>query len=148
MQAARSSEADESNNTFLTGTLTVLRPDLTVSTVTFTPAAIAPGGNITVSHVVKNVALAPGNAALSTSRLLLSTDQTTTGQVADLGTVNVPAITAGGMMTVTRPAQIPPSVPRASTTSWRWPTRPTSSAEPSQANNTGASATRLVVGRT
>ena len=36
-------EADEGNNTFLSGTLTVLRPDLTVPTVTFTPAVIAPG---------------------------------------------------------------------------------------------------------
>ena len=85
----------------------MLRPDLNVPTVTFTPAAIAPGGNITVSHVVKNLALAPGNAPLSASRLLLSTDQTVAGQVADLGTVNVPAITAGGMTTVTRSAQVP-----------------------------------------
>ena len=139
-------EADESNNTFLSGTLTVLRPDLTVPTVTFTPAVIAPGGNITVSHVVKNVALAPGNVAPSTSRLLLSTDQTTTGQVADLGAVNVPAITAGGMTTVTRPVQIPPSVPPGLYYIVAQADEADLIAEPSQANNTGASATRLVVG--
>ena len=36
------SEADETNNTLLTGVLKVVRPDLTVSSVTFTPAAIDP----------------------------------------------------------------------------------------------------------
>jgi hypothetical protein len=45
---------------------------------------IAPGGNISVSHAVKNLSPAPGNAGLSASRLL-STDQTIVGQVADLG---------------------------------------------------------------
>jgi len=87
-----------------------LRPDLTIPTVTFTPAAITPGANITVTHVVKNLALAPGNAPLSASRLLLSTDQTVAGQVVDLGTANVPAITAGGMTTVTRSATVPPGL--------------------------------------
>ena len=139
-------EADESNNTFLTGTLTVLRPDLIVPTVTFTPAMIALGGNITVSHVVKNLALAPGSAASSTSRLLLSTDQTTTGQVADLGTVNVPAITPGGMTTVTRPVQIPVGVVPGLDYLLALADQDDAIAEPSQANNLGASATRLVVG--
>ena len=139
-------EADESNNTLLTGTLNVLRPDLNVPTVTFTPAMIAPGGNISVSHVVKNLSAAPGNAGLSASRLLLSTDQTTAGQVADLGTVNVPSIVAGGMTTVIRSAQVPVALPpgryfvlaQADTADVILEQNPT--------NNLGASVTRLVVG--
>ena len=139
-------EADESNNTLLTGTLSVLRPDLNVPTVTFTPVAIAPGGNISVTHVVKNLSPAPGNAGLSTSRLLLSTDQTIAGQVADLGTVNVPSIVAGGMTTVTRSAQVPIGLPPGPYFVLAQADNADVILEQNQTNNLGASATRLVVG--
>src|SRR6185295_12325501 len=139
-------EADEANNTLLTGVLTVLRPDLTVPTVTFTPAAIAPGANITVTHVVKNLALAPGNAPLSASRLLLSTDQTVAGQVVDLGTANVPAITAGGMTTVTRSATVPPGLAPGLYYVLARADDPDAIVEPNSSNNLGFSATRLTVG--
>jgi subtilase family serine protease len=139
-------EADESNNTVLTGTLTVLRPDLNVPTVTFTPARIAPGGNISVSHVVRNLSPAPGNAGLSASRLLLSTDQTIAGQVADLGTVNVPSIVAGGMTTVIRSAQVPVGLPPGLYFVLAQADEADVILEQNPANNLGASVTRLVVG--
>jgi subtilase family serine protease len=139
-------EADESNNTLLTGTLSVLRPDLNVPTVTFTPAMIAPGGNISVSHVVKNLSLAPGNAGLSASRLLLSTDQTIAGQVADLGTVNVPSIVAGGMTTVIRPAQVPVGLPPGRYFVLAQADEADVVLEQNPTNNLGASVARLVVG--
>ena len=59
---------------------------------------------------MKNVALAPGNVAPSTTLAALDGPDHH-GQVADLGAVNVPAITAGGMTTVTRPVQIPECPP-------------------------------------
>ncbi len=139
-------EADESNNTLLTGTLSVLRPDLNIPTVTFTPAMIAPGGNISVSHVVKNLSLAPGNAGLSASRLLLSTDQTIAGQVADLGTVNVPSIVAGGMTTVIRSAQVPVGLPPGRYFVLAQADEADVILEQNPTNNLGASVARLVVG--
>ena len=51
-------EADETNNG-LAVPLTVVQPDLTVQSVTATPPAIAPGANVSVTHVVKNVAVRP-----------------------------------------------------------------------------------------
>ena len=139
-------EADESNNTLLTGTLSVLRPDLNVPTVTFTPAMIAPGGNISVSHAVKNLSPAPGNAGLSASRLLLSTDQTIAGQVADLGTVNVPSIVAGGMTTVIRSAQVPVGLAPGRYFVLAQADEADVILEQNPTNNLGASVARLVVG--
>ncbi len=58
----------------------------------------------------------------------------------------MPAITAGGMTTVTRPVQIPPGVAPGLYYIVAQADEADLIAEPSQANNTGASATRLVVG--
>src|SRR5207249_4559180 len=66
-------EADEANNERLTaGVLNLLRPDLTVPSVTFTPAATRPNGSVTVTYTVKNVASAPGNAPASLGHLYLA----------------------------------------------------------------------------
>ena len=61
-------EADETNNTVLTGLLNVVQADLTVPSTTFAPPATRPGGSVTVTHVVKNAAPVPGHAGPSLSR--------------------------------------------------------------------------------
>ena len=69
---------------------------------------LAPGANVSVTHVVKNLALAPGAAGTSTSRLYLSSDATfdeATDTV--LGDVTVGPLAAGAMATVTKSVQIP-----------------------------------------
>jgi trimeric autotransporter adhesin len=99
-------ETNEGNNTRATATaITVRRPDLAVISVT-APAVTGAGMNISVSHVVRNLATAPGNAGASTSRLLLSGDNALGGDV-ELGTIGVGALTAGTQATVTRGVQIP-----------------------------------------
>jgi subtilase family serine protease len=104
-------EADESNNAFLTGAVNIVRPDLVVPTVTFAPAASYPGANVTVTHVVKNVALTPGHAGSSLSHLYLAQNQSVASAVGDLGSVSVPAILAAGMSTVVKNAAIPGNTP-------------------------------------
>jgi subtilase family serine protease len=99
-------EADEGNNTRLTGVVNVVRADLAVQSVTFTPAATLPGGNVTLTHVVKNVAPAPSVATGSFSRLRLTLGQNLS-TVADFGLVPVPALPAGLLATLTTPVQIP-----------------------------------------
>src|SRR6185295_6238775 len=66
-------EASETNNVLATSAVQVVRADLAVQSVT-APAAAAPGQNVSVIHVVKNLALSPGSAPATTSRLYLSTD--------------------------------------------------------------------------
>jgi subtilisin family serine protease/subtilase family serine protease len=102
-------EARESNNTLTTVAIQVVRADLAVQSVT-APAAVAPGQNVSVTHVVKNVAVAPGAAAVTTSRLYLSSDPALdVPGAAVLGDVAVPALGGGAMATVTRLVRIPPS---------------------------------------
>src|SRR5205823_4963431 len=60
-------EADETNNTFLTANVLVARADLTVSSVTFTPATTKPTGTVTVTHILKNLTAPPGTAAPTVS---------------------------------------------------------------------------------
>jgi subtilase family serine protease len=112
------SEADETNNTRLTGVLSVVRPNLTVSSVTFTPAAIdsappAAGRNVSVTHVVHNIASVPGSAPASQSLIVLSSDQTIAGQVPGVPavTVNIGAIAANGSQTLTTPFNVPSGTP-------------------------------------
>ena len=69
-------EANETNNVLATAAIQVVKPDLTVLSVSATPGALAPGANVSVTHVVKNLALAAGAASASTSRLYLSNDPT------------------------------------------------------------------------
>src|SRR6185503_13616973 len=83
-------------------------PDLMVSSVAANPTATAPGANISVTHTIKNLGVAPASAPASTSRLFLSSDQTFGGDV-DLGTVAVPTIGALGTASVSRMVQIPPA---------------------------------------
>ena len=52
------------------------------------------------------MAPAPGNAAASTSRLVLSSDNVFGGDV-DLGTVAIPALAAATQVSATRTVQIP-----------------------------------------
>lgn len=99
-------EQDEGNNTRATTVaLAIRRPDLTVTAVT-APRIGVPGMNVSVSHVVRNVAAAPGNAGPSTSRLVLSGDNAFGGDV-DLGTAAVGGLAAGGQVTVRQSVQIP-----------------------------------------
>jgi subtilase family serine protease len=141
-------EADEGNNAILSGLINVVRPNLTVPSVTFAPAMIQPGANISVTHVVKNVSVAPGNAGPSVSRLLLSLNQSAAGQVADFGTVNVGPIAAGGMVTVvkTGTVQIPGGTPPGLYHLLARADDGGTVLEPSDGDNLGASLTRLVVG--
>ena len=99
-------EDNEANNTRATATqITIHRPDLTVTSVT-APAVTAAGMNVTVTHVVRNVAVAPGHAGASTSRLYLSSDEAFGGDV-ELGSVVVPPLAAATQASVMRSVQIP-----------------------------------------
>jgi subtilase family serine protease len=100
-------EADEGNNALLTGVVRVAQPDLTVPSVTFTPAAVAAGANVSVSHVVRNLAPAPGGAPASGSAIHLSVNRSAQGALAGLGAVTVPALGGGGSATVLRSLRVP-----------------------------------------
>src|SRR5262249_47168267 len=100
-------ERDEGNNALATGTpLAIRRPDLSIASV-IAPAASAPGRDISVTHVVRNLAPAPASAPASTSRFFLSPDPVL-GVGVDLGTVSVPAIAAGAEVAVVKILRIPP----------------------------------------
>jgi subtilase family serine protease len=140
-------EADEANNTLLSGIVNVMQADLAVSSVIFTPAATRPGGNITVTHVVKNLAAAPATAGPTLSRLRLGLGQVIVApDVMDLGTVNVPALAAGGMATVSKSVQLPASMPPGVFYLSATADDGGAIAEGNESNNTAYSLTRLIVG--
>ncbi|PYM24576.1 MAG: hypothetical protein DMD78_08385 [Candidatus Rokuibacteriota bacterium] len=139
-------ELNEENNERLTATLAVVTSDLTVSSVTFTPTAVAPGANTSVTHVVKNVAAAPGNAPASVSRLFLSSSNTSAIGATDLGTVSVAAVTAGGMVSTTKSVQVPVGTLPGLYYLLASADAANAVAELSESNNLGASAVRLIVG--
>ena len=114
--------------------------------VTFAPAASFPGGNVTVTHTVKNVAAAPGNAGASLSRLLLAQNQSAISPVADFGTVSFPAIAAGGMATVSRGVSIPGNTSPGLYYLVAVADDPGSILEYNELNNVGASASPIVIG--
>src|SRR6185503_5202386 len=99
-------EASEGNNELLTGIVKVARPDLTVPSVTFTPAAVASGGTISVTHVVKNITPVNGNAPASQSAIYLSQNASFEGVVSQLATVSVPAVASNAMTTLTRTVNV------------------------------------------
>jgi subtilisin family serine protease/uncharacterized membrane protein len=143
-------EADEGNNTRATAAMRVVRPDLTVLSVR-APGIMAPGQNVGVSHVVKNLAAVVGGAAASTSRLYLSTDATLhEGSDRVLGDMTVNALTGGAQAAVTRTVTIP-----ATTAPGRyWLIAQANATDvveeadaPGQANNWKATATPVIVGR-
>jgi subtilase family serine protease len=104
-------EADEDNNVLLTtGNLNVALADLVMQTVTATPAAVAPTGNISVTQVIRNLTPAPGGAAATTSRLYLSPAPSPITALTSpvIGDVVVPAIAGSGTATVTRSLPLPP----------------------------------------
>lgn len=142
-------EADEANNLRATVTIQVVRPDLTVLSVA-APATTAPGRNVSVSHVVRNLAPAAGVAPGSTTRLYLSADPTL-DVPADVALADAPvaALAGGGTATVTRAVQIPPATPpglywviaKANATSSLLEVD-----SPGQANNVTATAAPLTIG--
>jgi subtilase family serine protease len=142
-------EADEANNLRATAAIQVVRPDLTVLSVT-APAATAPGRNVSVSHVVRNLAPAAGVAPSSTTRLYLSADSTldVPGDVV-LADALVAALAGGGTATVTRTVQIPPATPPG--LYWVFAQANATNAlletdSPGQANNVKATAASLTIG--
>ena len=103
-------EADEGNNALLTaGNLNVVLADLAMQSVTATPAAVAPTGNISVTQVIRNLSPAPGGAAATTSRLYLSPEPSPVTALTSpvIGDVAVPAIMGLGTATVTRSLRLP-----------------------------------------
>ncbi|HXU84469.1 MAG TPA: CARDB domain-containing protein [Verrucomicrobiae bacterium] len=142
-------EASETNNALATAAIQVVQPDLSVQSMT-APAVAGPGMNVSVSHVVKNLALVAGGAVASTSRLYLSSDPTLDdpGDVV-LGDVAVGPLPGGAMATVTRTVQIPPStrpglywvIAKANVTG----VVPEADS-PTQANNVKPTATPMIVG--
>ena len=121
-------------------------PDLSVSLVTFTPATVLPGGKVSITHGVRNIATAPGNAPASVSRLLLARNQSAVTEVADLGVVNVPALNAGATRSVTQLLTVPALTPPGMYFVVARADDPNVIAELNEANNTGTSTTRLLVG--
>src|SRR5207248_8081682 len=113
--AGEITEANESNNT-LAGALTVVRPDLLVQTITVTssvpatPKAVAPGLPVTLTTTIKNQAAAVGPAPPAVLRLYLSTDAVVDINDVQLGgDIAVPAISGGGVVTLSRVVPIPAS---------------------------------------
>ena len=103
-------EADETNNNLPTAMLKVVRPDLVMQSVTATPAVLAPGANVSVTQVIKNIAPASGTASATTSRLYLSDVPSPIEAVTKpvIGDVPVPPIAGAAMASITRSVQIPP----------------------------------------
>ncbi len=140
-------EADETNNTKLSNTFNIVRPDFAINSVTFTPAALATSGfNISVTQVVANVAAAPANSGPSVSGVYLSTNSSVAGAVAFLGNVNIGLILALQTATVTNPLLIPPIVVPGQYFVVVHADEPGAFAELNETNNTRASATRLLIG--
>lgn len=100
-------DANVANNARATAAIRVVRPDLTVLSVT-APNATAPGMNVSVSHVVKNLAPAIGKAPATTSRLYLSSSASDVTGQPPLGDLPVPALAGGATRTVAAAVQIPP----------------------------------------
>ena len=138
-------EADESNNTFLTGVVTVGLPDLAVQSLTFAPPATLPGGNVTVTQTVKNLAPAPGAAGGSFSRLRMGPGQNLSA-VRDLGLVSVPALASGALATISKPVTVPGNAPVGLYYLSARADDPATIAEPDDVNNLRFSLTRLIVG--
>jgi subtilase family serine protease len=139
------SEASEANNELLTGLVRVARPDLTVPSVTFTPPAVATGGAVTVTHIVKNATAANGSAPASQSAIYLSQNASLAGVLGQLATVNVPALAPNGTTTLTRAV----SVGNLSTGVYFFVVRADDSdaiVEENEGNNAGFSAVGLLVG--
>jgi hypothetical protein len=101
-------EANEANNG-LAVPLSVVQPDLTVQSVTATPPAIAPGGNVSVTHVVKNLAVLAGAAPVSTTTRLYLSNNATLEDPGDvvLGDVAIGPLAGGAMATLTKSLQVP-----------------------------------------
>src|SRR5205085_4005330 len=140
-------EVNELNN-IQAAALTVVRADLSVLSVTG-PAVAMAGGNVSVMHVVKNLAAAAGGAPATVSRLYLSRDTTLDGSDVVLGDVAVGPLAGGVPVTLTKTVQIPPGTPpgqywliaQANATNARQ-----EADHPSLANNIKAAATPIVVG--
>jgi subtilase family serine protease/photosystem II stability/assembly factor-like uncharacterized protein len=142
-------DPNPTNNDRLTGTLTVAIADLIVPSVTFTPAAGAPGATLSVTHTVKNVAPAPANAPASGSAIYLATNRSFSTVLGPaLATVNVPAVGAGMMSpAVTKSGvHIPPSTPVGRYFLVVNANDGGAIVEADTANNAGASAAALLVG--
>ncbi len=91
-------------------TITVIRPDLVVSTLTG-PLRAARGGTAAVTATVKNLAASPATAPASSLKFYLSDDQTLDGTDVELSPARtVPALAAGGVSTAVTTLTIPPSV--------------------------------------
>ena len=103
-------EADETNNNLPTPVLKVVRPDLVMQSVTATPAVLAPGANVSVTQVIKNIAPPSGIASATTSRLYLSDVPSPIEALSKpvIGDIPVPPIAGAAMASVTRSVRIPP----------------------------------------
>jgi hypothetical protein len=141
-------EADETNNLRMVQ-ISVVRADLTVLSVT-APAVGAPGANVSVTHVVRNLSLAAGAAPATVSRLFLSSDGALDGADVQLGgDVPVGALAGMTQASVVRSVQIPPATTpglywifaRANATN-----TVVESDSPAQANNVRATGTAIIIG--
>jgi subtilisin len=139
-------EADETNNTRLTNVVNVVRPDLTVQSVTFTPAASKANGSVSITHSVKNLSPAPGTAPASFSSLFLSSVNNSVVGAIPLANVSVAQILGGGTAKVVSPVTIPVGTAPGLYYALAHVDAPDNILEANENNNLGASATRIVVG--
>ena len=137
-------EGNESDNTKAVQ-IQILLPDLTVTAITATAGTVVPGQNVSVAHTVKNLAIPPAHAPASTSTLYLSDDAVLGGDVS-LGTVAVPALTAGASKSVTKSAQIPGDASAGQYWIFAVANDGPAFAEADTANNAKATATPIIVG--
>src|SRR6202008_3759402 len=89
------------------GNVNVARADLTVPSVTFTPAASRANGSVTVTHVLRNITPVPGTAAPTVSSLYLNSVNSSVSGGIFLGNVSAPQILGAATATLARPVTIP-----------------------------------------
>ena len=100
-------ELNESNNSFLAGTMqVVLGPDMTITSVSG-PANASIGGTVTLSNIVQNVGT--GNPSYFTVGLYLSTDATITTNDILVAVQQVNGLVPGGSFTGSVVAAISPT---------------------------------------
>jgi len=104
---------------------------------------VAAGGNVSITQVVRNLALAPGTAPASISGLAFGPMG---GPLTALGQVNIPSIAAGGTATATKSVQIPPATAPGLYVIAATADITGAIVEANEGNNTATAVARLIVG--
>ena len=141
-------EGNENDNTRAVQ-IQIALPDLTVPSVTFSPARAGPGGNVSVTHTIRNVASSPADAPASTSGIYLGANQSFASVIGGpLALVSAPAVDAGATSSAitTTSVSIPGGTPAGRYYVLVRANDAGAFAEGSTVNNVGASAATILLG--